>query len=813
MKKTLLLLAALCCAVTSWAGWRAVDTNPSLSYSKISNIRLDSANYAICFTDNYAQGTAFYERIYQVEFYLVGDSTSWYIDDDNLQSLTYGVLRPGASKPTNTIVGFEKAASINETFPSNAGGDIVINCKKNICELLQLGANQFMIAIACSYRLTSEDRKFIYYSNYNNFEGRYYPNSAIFDMPAYKLHTVEFYYCPATRRDQPKDWEPKLYKSYTVLDGERLDAFESVPTEPETEFTIKAWYNLDRDQEILNTGEGGNMYGTQLSTIFEWPIRKDYKFMAAEDQLRVQIYKEDYSPGQVGYRKFTGEVVLGNMTELHSFDDVITITAVPDEGAYFYGWSDGDMNPTRRIYIHRHTYLRAYFGKTPISYPITVGGIPVTQANQNDVLGDRGAGVWGSVVYDPTLQKLIIRGDVNINGGAGSGITFDGTGYINPNFTLSLGAPLEINAQENGIKTTAANLTIVSDNYRTDMFSIMSDRAALVIDGDLTFQGTRVYAIAEHDAAIKLTFHTMTVDSSFVLMQPATGVPTCNGISELNMINAKFLTEGVSFYKPWMTLVDDETGNITTKQVSIKPFVTYPLTIGGIAVTSDNCNDVLGDGGSVVYNVDGGTIYIHKDVTIENETGNGITFDGECYIILLADCNIQAKGYGIEATNGLTIQTTKENSHTLNIESDKEAIKSTGGDCLLLNASVSAVSALASAIDVSDHDLAVINSDLYMANKSNSEAVCKGVNYFYTKDCYIETKGVSFSAEKKGLVDDATGLLTTNPVTIKKGSEPTDIHTISNDANAATYQKFLHNGVLYIQKNGQIYSVMGERIQ
>lgn len=800
MKKTLLLLAALCCAVMSWAGWVQVEENPLASFSQITDIQLDSATFNITFVDNYAPNLTFHTRHYNIFFLEINNDTHWYKSTTNSNVAAYGTY-DGVHDPVRSsiITGYSNGVSV---FNFN-GGEVQINCQKSINKMFADGFKQFMVTIECSYQLTSTD-PVVYYSCSSNAFCRDLSNAAVIDMPNYTAHTVEFYYNPTY---YIKNYEPLLYKSYSVLDGLSLDMFYEVPENPETEFVIEGWYDLDRDQERLDT-VGVNKGRSQLSYIFAMPIDKDYKFMAGEMVIRANIYKEDDSPGQVGYLNAIGGRFLGNINEPMSFGSSMLIIAVPDEGAYFYGWSDGSMEMMRTIYFHRHTRLDAYFGKTPISYPITVGGISVTQENQSDVLGD-----GGSVQYDPTRQQLNITDYVSIDGGAGSGITFDGSGYINPNFTIHMESPFEITAKDNGIKTTAANLTIDSKTYRTDMLGIESDREALSIDGDLTFKNTRVYAFANHAAAVKLTFHTMSVDSSLVLMNPASGVPTCSGISELNMINAKFLTEGVSFSKTYMSIVDDETGTFATKQVSIKPFVTYPLTIGGVAVTSDNSNDVLGDGGSVVYNADEGTIYVHKDVTIENETGNGITFDGECYIILLADCNIQAKGYGIEATKGLTIQTTKENSHTLNIESDKEAIKSAGGDCTLINPFVSAVSAQASAIDLSDNDLALINSNLYMANKSNSEAVCKGVNLLYTRDCYIETKGVSFSDEKKGLVDDATGLLTTNPVTIKKGSEPTDIHTISNDANAATYQKFLHNGVLYIQKNGQIYSVMGERIQ
>jgi hypothetical protein len=52
---------------------------------------------------------------------------------------------------------------------------------------------------------------------------------------------------------------------------------------------------------------------------------------------------------------------------------VINIGAIPEEGFYFTGWQDGDMNNPRSITVTENAEYMAYFSRTPAqTYTITV---------------------------------------------------------------------------------------------------------------------------------------------------------------------------------------------------------------------------------------------------------------------------------------------------------------------------------------------------------------------------------------------------------------------------------------------------------
>ena len=59
-------------------------------------------------------------------------------------------------------------------------------------------------------------------------------------------------------------------------------------------------------------------------------------------------------------QQYDGET---EISESFNYGDIITLTAVPDEGCEFIGWDDGNTNPGRTIMVTEYTPLRANFAR------------------------------------------------------------------------------------------------------------------------------------------------------------------------------------------------------------------------------------------------------------------------------------------------------------------------------------------------------------------------------------------------------------------------------------------------------------------
>lgn len=450
MKKTLFLLAALCCAVTSWAectNFTVKSTTELTPYFK--NISVENG-VTLTFEDAFESTMTFHERYYAIRMFYKTTDTHFY--EGSGTSYYYGYLDSDCKIHT-TDVGFV----VDREYTSK-GGKVSVDIRDMIESCLALGYNECVIGISGSYKMSSESSGYTGYYAYGIDQNKIYHTNSI-------SHTI------ATA-------------NINFYEGEKL---------------LGSWENA-------------------LCGLFP------YSGLGLTIPTPTQSSK--------GWK-------LDNKGEILSNDD---------------------------IYLQRIDGNKNYYSVGPESYQLFINGIQATDDNLTDILGD-----GGSIEYNPTSQTLQINNDVAISSSSASAIVFSGSGSSNTDFTIELNAEeILLQSAGKGINVSNANLVIMNSN-KDAILTILSDQEAMTIDGNLSLRKTTVYAFSNQSISLSLFDHSLTVDSTFLLMRPGTGISTCTGISELKLINSAFLTEGISFSKESKTFIDDAIGAIATKQITIKP--------------------------------------------------------------------------------------------------------------------------------------------------------------------------------------------------------------------------------------------------
>ena len=221
------------------------------------------------------------------------------------------------------------------------------------------------------------------------------------------------------------------------------------------------------------------------------------------------------------------------------------------------------------------------------AYDITVAGIGITNHNMNDVLGD------GTVSYDPETNTLTLD-NVNIDGGAGSGIEAEQGLHIKLEGSNTITCTTSLNGTSHGIwfKNTSYIEGPGSLNISA-MYGIYAETNALKI-----LDGAQITAEAEN---IGIMSGITTISGTETVVNTKGGEASFACIS-LTLNDGLEITqpEGASFVLSQHAICAGRRNTVVAgKWVTIsKPaeVQTYDLYIAGIQVSTENQEDVLGDG-------------------------------------------------------------------------------------------------------------------------------------------------------------------------------------------------------------------------
>ena len=353
----------------------------------------------------------------------------------------------------------------------------------------------------------------------------------------------------------------------------------------------------------------------------------------------------DYVPGtqSITVENSTLRVIGNHVPPIQGFTDLNlsgSIIEAPAGGVWGY---DDD-----------YAYCVQYVDGDPVTsmvaiapnFDLWVGNTKVTTSNANHITDS--SITSGSVSYNYgtkvlTLDHVIMN---NTSGNNANGITNNnvegltilvkGLNQIQANhygLSLSASTNIECVTYQNG---SSSSLNSIATGY-----ALYGTAPVTVHQGSFILQGT--------SKSIYLT-NTLTLDSVSFTSYCANPYNTNMHVNNLELIDT-YLSEPIGAV--WNNVtgnMEDGNGNVITKgNIRIKP--AYKLWVAGIQVTPQNRFDILGDGGSVVF--DGQSNLTLHDATVINADGNGIQSDlVDLFITLEGDNTVIGSGQG---SNGIQV--------------------------------------------------------------------------------------------------------------------------------------------------------------
>lgn len=308
-------------------------------------------------------------------------------------------------------------------------------------------------------------------------------------------------------------------------------------------------------------------------------------------------------------------------------------------------------------------------GEVPVGYPIILCNKHVTSENAEDILGN------GSASYNPLTRTLTVRGDID---------------FINyPAIYMYDSERMTINV--------AKDVTIQSYDNTTPIYSI----------GDLTITGSAQLTLkTDINYAINVEAGDLTLDHANIFFETRWGGLLGSSDKDINIIAS--CVRGSTISNPvisnWKDMVltdcvlsNPKGGRYNTEKryliaadgkvfrtVNIQPInvvENYNLKIAGTQVTSDNMNDILGngvasynpstmtltlkgdinapEGKGAIFNmgIDGLTINVAKDITLSSTGANTIYCMGNTTLVGTAKLTLNAvNSIPVNALNDLTIK-------------------------------------------------------------------------------------------------------------------------------------------------------------
>ena len=289
-----------------------------------------------------------------------------------------------------------------------------------------------------------------------------------------------------------------------------------------------------------------------------------------------------------------------------------------------------------------------------VTYPLVVNDIQVSSANYSNVLGD------GSVSYDPDTHTLTLN-NISIenhygNGHSGTAIKNEGV----DNLIIVLYGDNTISADEGiAMGDYAATITgpgtlSIDAEWGYGIVSNMFGMGDLTVYGVPSLEINAYYAGIVISSSLYVTNSEMKVTGSVEGSISCGGYPWFQGCQITEPEDASWQYKYVEQMGIWRYYVCNNSMEIITEQVVISP-EDYHMWVGGVAVTSINCSDVLGDG-TVCYDPMMNTLTLNNAniVCMEEEDyfAAGIRYQSEwpgayLSVELIGNNSITAGYYGI----------------------------------------------------------------------------------------------------------------------------------------------------------------------
>ncbi len=253
-------------------------------------------------------------------------------------------------------------------------------------------------------------------------------------------------------------------------------------------------------------------------------------------------------------------------------------------------------------------------------YEIWLGGVKVTDANRNDILGD-----GGKAVFDPATNTLTLNNpDIQVSGQYSFGIKSQ-LDDLTITGSWTTGIPSGINAQ----KTLRLAGDFTMSQPRVGVYA----KNLFIQSGSLVISQATASAIAYGGEAITIGADVTGVDLS------------CRNNNVITNLGSLFLEGNIG--------VSPDT---TDYHVIIGPGYTgngiCNLWVGGIRVRSSNLDDILGDGGKAQYDPANHTLTLNDpDINVDSIWGIESQMDD----LIVTGSWTTGSRYGIRSSNTLRL--------------------------------------------------------------------------------------------------------------------------------------------------------------
>ena len=283
-------------------------------------------------------------------------------------------------------------------------------------------------------------------------------------------------------------------------------------------------------------------------------------------------------------------------------------------------------------------------------YNLWIRETQVTSSNCSDILGD------GTVSFDYTTNILTLN-NAEINDVFAHGITNEIYG-------------LKINLVGDNVIACSKTSGIFAEEDAPITFQgqgtlTVSGVSGIMVHSNLSFtDGCTVHVIGtgmgENSAIASMPSDNTTITFSDCTVEACSENTTRGiiyGFSNVNMLsNSSIVYPSGAQWNPLTYRIEDESNEILTGTVIID-YVTYPLYVHGIQVSSYNQTDVLQDGGSVSYNPNTSTLTLNNANINLPTNRDGIKSESDLNINLVGENFISGGRYGIYPKGGdCTIQ-------------------------------------------------------------------------------------------------------------------------------------------------------------
>jgi len=374
-------------------------------------------------------------------------------------------------------------------------------------------------------------------------------------------------------------------------------------------------------------------------------------------------------------------------SSISGFDEFVLkdgLKVIEPEGAY-YDTAKRTLRTSNVSFISGGVYIAS----KPLvkDYDLWVGGTRVTSANKDNIPVDAGTAKYNPTTCTLTLTNASIKNT-------------DGYGISNGNVTDGIsGGALTINVVGNCNVSTTSPYTTMSLNggittiTGSGKLTLQSEDGTIWLGNNsvLNFTDANVVLVNGYDRAIAGTNKNnniiVNVNHSSLEFNPSdTRYPCVSRVTEFNLVKSRFVDVdsyqadkfAFSFENGGSVTYTDSYEKIHTGKLKIEPYEIYyyNVFIDGKEISSENLDDVLGDG-AFSFDADTRTLYAKKDVNdihLSNydsytlHVDSDIKFTGNSQIDMYGDLTITGNGKLQMDTYSSSLISIASRNHVLTID-------------------------------------------------------------------------------------------------------------------------------------------------